>query len=121
MEKTMIKIKENLNEILLAYYIFSYVLLKRIIPNYSQISTNVLLINVAIVLITSLLYNKLKIKFSIKEIIIYLVIIFYALFDYNFRFNIYTVQIYSYMIIFSIVPIFLYLRINNLQSFFNSY
>ncbi len=117
----MIKIKEKLNEILLAYYIFSYVLLKRIIPNYSEISTNVLLINVIVILITSLIYNKLKIKFMVKEIIIYLVIIFYALLDYNFRPNIYTVQTYSYMIIFAIIPIFLYLRIDNLQSFFSSY
>lgn len=117
----MKNIKENFNEILLAYYIFSYVLLKRIIPNYENVSTLILTINVVFVLSSSLLYNKFKVKFSIKELIIYLVIILYALIDYNFRSNEFTTEIYTYMIIFAIIPIFLYMRIKKLDVFINSF
>lgn len=114
-------IKENLNEILLAYYIFSYILLARIVPNYSTISTNVLLINVMIVLLMSITCNRKRLKFTIQEIILYLIIILYAVVDYNFRFNEYTTQTYIYMIIFAIIPIFLFARIEKIKNFFNAY
>lgn len=117
----MKKIKENLNEIILAYYIFSYVLLKRIIPNYETISTLVLTANVLLILVVSLLYNKFKIKISIKEMIIYLLIILYALIDYNFRLNKYTTEIYTYMIIFGIIPIFLFMRVKKIYSFVDAF
>ena len=114
-------IKENLNEILLAYYIFSYVLLARVVPNYLAISTNVLLINVIMVLLISIIYNRKRLKLTIQEIILYLIIILYAVIDYNFRFNEFTIQTYIYMIIFAIIPTFLFVRIEKIEKIFVVY
>lgn len=114
-------IKENLNEILLAYYIFSYVFLARIIPNYSNISTVILFVNVFLVLLVSIIYNIKNLKFTVKELILYFIIIFYAIIDCNFRFNEFTNQIYIYMIIFAIIPTFLFLRTKKIEKFFNIY
>ena len=114
-------IKENLNEILMVYYIFSYILLARIIPNYTTISTNVLLINVIMVLLISVIYNRKRLKFTVQEIILYLIIILYAVIDYNFRFNEFTIQTYTYMIIFAMIPIFLFARIEKIEKFFTVY
>ena len=114
-------IKENLNEILMVYYIFSYILLARIIPNYTTISTTVLLINVIMVLLISVIYNRKRLKFTVQEIILYLIIILYAVIDYNFRFNEFTIQTYTYMIIFAMIPIFLFARIEKIEKFFTVY
>lgn len=117
----MKKIKNNLDEFLLAYYVFSFVLLRRIIPNYNQISTTVLFANVSFVVIISILNNINQLKFTREEIIMYLAIMFYAIIDCHFRFNEFTYQIYIYMAIFAIVPIFLFLRVKNIDRFLNNY
>lgn len=121
MEKKMKILRKNLNEILLAYYIFSFVLLARIIPGYENKSTKILLINMILILLISVIHNFKRIKFSVQEIVIYLSIIAYAIIDYNYRVNEFTVQIYQYLIIFAAIPTFLFTKIENTKAFIKSY
>ena len=100
----MKKVKKNLNEILLAYYIFSFVLLARIIPNYKEVSTIILTLNVLAVILISIGINNKKTKFTVSELLLDAGIICLFVIDSTFRNNEFTNQIYTYMIIFEIIP-----------------
>ena len=117
----MEKIKKSLNEMLLAYYIFSFVLLARIIPNYKDISTVILTLNVIGIIFISIVINNKKTKFTVGELLLDIGILVIFVIDSSFRNNEFTNQIYTYMIIFAIIPNHLFLQMKSNEKFLNYY
>ena len=117
----MKKVKKNLNEILLAYYIFSFVLLARIIPNYKEVSTIILTLNVLAVILISIGINNKKTKFTVSELLLDAGIICLFVIDSTFRNNEFTNQIYTYMIIFAIIPNHLFIQMKSNDNFLRYY
>ena len=117
----MEKIKKSLNEMLLAYYIFSFVLLARIIPNYKDISTVILTLNVIGIIFISIFINNKKTKFTVGELLLDIGILVIFVIDSSFRNNEFTNQIYTYMIIFAIIPNHLFLQMKSNEKFLNYY
>lgn len=117
----MEKIKKSLNEMLLAYYIFSFVLLARIIPNYKDISTVILTLNVIGIIFISIVINNKKTKFTVSELLLNIGILGMFVIDSGFRNNEFTNQIYTYMIIFAIIPNHLFLQMKSNEKFLNYY
>ena len=105
--------KKNFNEFLFNIYFWMYTIFPALIPNYDSHSTLILAISLILILILSIIYNFKNFKFKTKEIICYFVILIISMFDVAFRYNSYMNNIYIYLILFGIIPIYLYSRCKN--------
>lgn len=118
--------RNYLNELLLAIYIFLFILIRPVLSMSGGKSTLILFTIASAIIIISLMYshiiNKEKIsKYKVKAIVFYFYVILIIVIDLLFRYNNYLFRIIYDFIVYGIIPVYLFVQVKYYDKFIEYY